>query len=88
MPEEKNQPLNLYLPRRLIKGNDKVFSTAMNINNVSKIIEGFSDFSNVDSMEEVRRKFEYHLKEFLVSITLILLGLSSMMISSDILNHI
>lgn len=58
----KNQPLNLYLPRRLIKGNDKVFSTAMNINNVSKIIEGFSDFSNVDSMEEVRRKFEYHFK--------------------------
>ena len=34
----------------------------MNINNVSKIIEGFSDFSNVDSMEEVRRKFEYNFK--------------------------
>ena len=59
----KNQSINTYLPKRMIRGDNKFFSNSMSLSNVSKILESIPDFTEINDDEELKEKFEYYLKK-------------------------
>ena len=59
----KNQSINTYLPKRMIRGDNKFFSNSMSLSNVSKILESIPDFTEINDDEELKEKFEYYLRK-------------------------
>lgn len=59
----KNQSINTYLPKRMIRGDNKFFSSSMSLSNVSKILESIPDFTEINDNEELKEKFEYYLRK-------------------------